>query len=966
MSEQKPVSPLLDGFVVGNPMSTHNGIQCCPAIKENTNEKYIVKIISVPASQVQLDAFLLTGAYKDPAEAMDYFREVADGIVKEAELINTLSKLEGFLPYDSWQIVPMEDGKLGYNVYLLSTYKRSLQKYIQKHPITHLEAVNLGLDLCTALAISRRAGHLYVDLKPANIFLSKGKEFRIGDLGFVPMDSLAYTSLPEKYRSPYSTPEGHNDLKTLNTTADTYAVGMILYQIYNEGSLPETPLEPTDPFPCPANADYEISAIIMKAVDPDPAKRWTNPMEMGQALVGYMQRNSVNNVPITPPKAGLVADDVLVSNNLAEKKSISEEPTIDATSKEHIFSVTSEPELEALPKEEAAVPVIPAEAPVFSESEQEIDTEKLKSIFEEPDAAVEETERSAVPESAPDLSESTEDEFDDLDFSIAFQDAPIAESQTKNPSEKLQQQHVDELLKKQKSRKQRKTVRQLFSVLSVLLILILLACGAFWFYKTQYLKTIDDLTISGTQNQLTVTVKTDMDESLLEVTCTDAFGNHIIQTVVNGQATFTNLLPDSLYRIELTANGFHALDGKTAEIFTTDALTNITTISAITGSEDGSVMLNFTVDGPEPSEWIVTCSTEGEDKITQTFTGHTVTVRGLTVGKQYNIQLGTSDGAQLLGETSVTYQATALILAQDLTIVSCEDGIMTVRWDVPEGASVERWGVRCYNDQGHEEVLEIGGTEFAFTGIDTSIAYTVEVTASGMTESARITMSANPLTITDLTVNADTPGQMIVDWKFKGDAPEGGWLLLYSLDGATDQQSVVKCAEPHAIIENRIPGAEYRFQIQAVDSSSVFNDIHTYTCPNAAVFSYEGMNANNITALLLKTPAEEGWTHETVAADVFTDTFQSGDPVSIVLKSGDSFHLPTTNISVLYVIRNSEGKVLSDHISREDVIWKDLWYDGNYHNCELNIPSVPKEAGTYTISIYFNNQAVTSTGFTIS
>ena len=964
MSEQKPVSPLLDGFVVGNPMSTHNGIRCCPAIKENSNEKYIVKIISVPASQVQLDAFLLTGAYKDPAEAMDYFREVADGIVKEAELINTLSKLEGFLPYDSWQIVPMEDGKLGYEVYLLSTYKRSLQKYMQKHPITHLEAVNLGLDLCTALAISRRAGHLYVDLKPANIFLSKGKEFRIGDLGFISLDSLAYTSLPEKYRSPYSTPEGHNDLKTLNTTADTYAVGMILYQIYNDGSLPEAPLEPTDPFPCPANADYEISAIIMKAVDPDPAKRWTSPMEMGQALVRYMQRNSVNNVPITPPASVLVTgDDVLVSNNLAIS-----ETSAPATppSKERIFSVSAEPEAEESLKEESAAPEISDTEPALPESTPEVDAEEFEPLSEQTDAPVDEAAQSAAPEMAADFPESAEEEFDDLDFSIAFQDTPHEEPKAKKPVEKPQQQQVNELLKKQKSRKQRKNIRQLFSILSVLLVLILIACGAFWFYKTQYLKTIDDLTISGTQNQLTVTVKTDMDESLLQVTCTDAYGNHTSQAVVNGQSTFTDLLPDSLYRIELTVDGFHALEGKTAEIFTTDALTNITTMSAVTGPEDGSVMLNFTVDGPEPAEWIVTCSTEGEADITQTFTGHTVTVRELTVGKQYNIQLGASGGAQLLGETSVTFQATALILAQNLTIVSCEDGIMTVRWDAPEGVSVDRWGVRCYNDQGHEEVLEIGGTEFAFTGIDTSIAYTVEVMASGMTESARITMSANPLTITDLTVNADNTGKLILDWEYKGTAPEGGWLLLYSLDGSLDQQSVVKCTEPHAVIENRIPGAQYRFQIQAVDSSSVFNDIHTFTSPNATVFSYEGMNANNITSLLLKTPAEEGWTHETVAKDVFTDTFQSGDSISIVLKSSDSFHLPTTSISVLYVIRNSDGKVLSDHISREEVVWKDLWYDDEYRNCELDIPSVPKESGSYTISIYFNNQAVTSTGFTIS
>ena len=67
LSEQKLVSPLLDGFVMGNPMNSHDGIRCCPAMKENTDEKYIVKIISIPESQVQLDALLLTGAHKDPA-----------------------------------------------------------------------------------------------------------------------------------------------------------------------------------------------------------------------------------------------------------------------------------------------------------------------------------------------------------------------------------------------------------------------------------------------------------------------------------------------------------------------------------------------------------------------------------------------------------------------------------------------------------------------------------------------------------------------------------------------------------------------------------------------------------------------------------------------------------------------------------------------------------------------------------
>ena len=38
-----------------------------------------------------------------------------------------------------------------------------------------------------------------------------------------------------------------------------------------------------------------------KAIDPNPRKRWQTPIEMGQALVSYMQRNTVQDVPIVPP-----------------------------------------------------------------------------------------------------------------------------------------------------------------------------------------------------------------------------------------------------------------------------------------------------------------------------------------------------------------------------------------------------------------------------------------------------------------------------------------------------------------------------------------------------------------------------------------------------------------------------------------------------------------------------------------
>lgn len=926
LSEQKLVSPLLDGFVIGNPMSDHDGIRCCPALKENTDEKYIVKIISVPESQVQLDALLLTGAYKDPADAMDYFKEVADSIAAEVETLNALAKLEGFLPYDGYQIVPMEDGHLGYEVHLLSTYKRTLLRHMRKNPITHLDAVNLGLDLCAALAICRRAGYLYVDLKPSNIFLSREKQYRIGDLGFVKLDSLSYTSLPGKYRSPYAPPETLDDLKTLNETADTYAVGMILYQIYNEGILPSAPLEPKDPYPHPSNADYELAEIIMKALDPDPSKRWQDPMEMGQALVAYMQKNTVNNVPITPPSGILTGSEPLSSNasdstpvETAEAASENQDPG-EATSQNPGSDIT-----ESL---SVSDDVSPAEVSTVSEEDGNSKMEL------EPDE-------------------------DDLDFSIAFSSDSPDEKETPAP---------DPVPKRAAPvrKKRRRNSRNILIFLIILILLALLGCAAFWYYQTEYLQAIHSLTLNGTQHELTVSVEADMDTSHILVTCTDTYGNSVVQPVVNGEAVFTNLLPDSLYRIELSTESFHELTGQTAEIFTTDAIPTIISMSAVTGPEDGSVILNFTVDGADPDEWTVTCTADGEEDITQQFTGHSVTIKGLTVGKIYTLTLGTANGDQILGTHTMDFAATHLIMAENLRIVDCIDGTMTVRWDAPADTNVEKWTVRCYNDEGHEELLEISGTEISFTGIDSSKEYTVEVTAAGMTQANRVSLSANPLTVTGFSVDESDLNQLTVTWTYTGSAPEGGWLLLYSLDGIRDQQNVVKCTEPNAVIDLRIPSAKYDFEIQAADSTSIFNSIHSHICPGAAVFSNQGLSADKITAHLLKTPEEEGWTIDSIGEDAYTDTFQTGDSISVVLTASDNFYLPEMDIDVMYVIRDAEGSVLSKYVSRETRDWKDLWYDDDYHNGELTIPEVPEEPGSYSVSIYFDNLAVTVTNFTIT
>jgi len=923
MSDPKLISPLLDGFTFGAAMSSHDGISCHPAIKENTDTKYIVKKVSIPASQVQLDALLLTGAYKDPADATEYFREQADKIVKEAEFLQKLGRLDGFLPFEGWQVVPMEDGKLGYEIYLVSTYKRSLAKYMRKNAMTHLEAVNLSLDLCQALAICRRAGHMYVDLKPTNIFISKGKEYRIGDLGFVDLEGLKYSSLPGKYRSPYSPPEALDDLKTLNKTVDTYAVGMILYQIYNDGKLPLPPIEPNDPFPSPAYADYEIAEIIMKAIAPKVDQRWTDPMEMGQALIAYMQRNSINNTPIVPPR-----------------DTEEEEPVIEETA-----PVAAEPASEAVEAVEAD------DSAESGEAAEETTEPDMAENSEEPPA-----EEAAEPVIRIELPETKPLEEDDDDFSFLF-----AGELEEEPEE---QEAEPEVKPSAPERKPRKTGWILPVVL--ILLLALLGFGGFWFYQNHYLQTIDALTVDGTQDKLIVTINTQTDHSLLTVVCTDTYGNATRQTPENGQTVFSGLLPNSQYKIQLEISGFHKLVGQTTDMFNTEAQTSIVSLSAITGAEDGSVMLNFTVEGSEPEEWTVTYVAEGEEEKSHSFTGHNVTIRGLTVGKTYTFTLDSSEELPLLGQTTLQSMAASLVLARDLTITGIVDGNMTVQWRNPEDLTVPRWDVRCYGDGGYEQTMSTdAATEAVFTGIDPTKSYTVEVTAIGMTQPVRASITANPITVTGLNVNEEDPEQLTVSWDFEGDAPEGGWLLLYSLDN-NSAQSVIKCSEASGVISPRIHGAKYRFEIQAVDGTSVFGSIQTYACPNPQIFDEHSLPADKITAHLLKTPEKENWSYKDITKNDYTSQFASGDKISLILHAGCNFYIPEDEVRLMYVFRNGEGNVIPELITHDQRIWKAMWINDDYHYCELDLSAVPTQPGDYSLSLYFNGDAVMVITFSIT
>ena len=979
MSESNLASPLLDGFVLGAPMSSRPGVCCCPAMKQGSDQKYIVKILSVPASQTQLDALLVTGAYKDPAAALDYYRQVADDAAAEAEFLQSMAKLEGFQSYEGWQVTPMKKNRLGYHVYLVSRYGRTLEKVLRRTAVTHAQAVDLALDLCAALSLCRRAGHLYVDLKPTNILQDETGHYKIADLGFVSAKFLDYTSMPEKYLSPYCAPEARDPMATLNMTMDTYALGMILYRIYNGGALPDIPEAPARPFDAPRYADEEMTAIILRALSPAKEDRWQDPADMGQALAAYQQSAAPEDTPIAPPAPEKAPEPA------PEKTEETQTPPPEAPAEpEQAEDIPQPPEAEA-PEAAAAPEAELPDAPVedtapFAGETQTLSDATIRMDFPDPSAqspsravleqgtvrfspgAVAEAEPPKQEDDVvfPVISTGGQEDFDldsELDAVKDLLKAPKYPEMRPRPVRKPVMQNVTPV-------DVEKNRRGKGPLIAALVLVLLLAAGTFsyWFYNNYYLVSVSGISVTGSQNELTVSLNTQIADSLLTVSCTDAYGNTMTAPVSGKTAVFTGLSPNALYNIQVHVSGLHKLTGQVSDVFTTEEQTEIVSMTAVLGPDEGSALVSLTVSGHDPEEWLLSASCEGEDNVMQNFTGHSVTIKGLHVGREYTLRLTAADGTQLTGQTSIKYTVLSIVSASNLDVLSRLDGDLTVGWDAPD-KPVESWTVRCYGD-GYDETQTVTGTIAIFQGTSEDKAYTVEVTPAGMTQPTRLNISANPVTVTAFHFTENEEGGLDVSWDFEGKAPEGGWLLMYTMNNS-DASSVVKCTEAKGTIAPLIPETTYNVTLQLTSDTSLFGASQSYTTAAAETFATQGLSADKIQSRLLKTPDAANWRADDVKDEDYTTTFKSGDKLSMVLEATVKFYVEHEDIDVMYVYRDAEGDPLPSLVSQETIDWYDLFYDGKYQLGELDLPKAPTESGEYTITVYFNGAPVANNSFTI-
>ena len=300
-----------------------------------------------------------------------------------------------------------------------------------------------------------------------------------------------------------------------------------------------------------------------------------------------------------------------------------------------------------------------------------------------------------------------------------------------------------------------------------------------------------------------------------------------------------------------------------------------------------------------------------------------------------------------------------MVCAENLHVTACANGALTVQWETPDGASVPEWTVRCYNQSGYDQTIVTADNSITFQDVDDSAEHTVEVTAADMSINQRVTVGANSVTVSNFTVDASRADVLTLSWNSNREIPADGWTIRYSVNGISAAAALT--ANENSVQVPVIPNGNYVFTILDSSGNPVLGGPFTHEQKDAVTFEAYGIAKDNITMRLCKTPAASSWSYRDLEEEDYVNSFSAGEKISVVLALSGYAESSEDAVITTFAVYDENGNLVS--FSDLSQTWQTMWYQ-NY--CELDIPGIPAETGTYNVIIYFNGAEIGSQKFEIT
>lgn len=260
------------------------------------------KRIEVPIDASELTALAAMGM--DEAEIDAHLEGLARSIMNEVAVMDSLKGAPNIVSIEDCQLVKREDG-FGWTIWIRMELLQDLMTIAARRPLGAAEAARMGVDICRALEACHAAGVIHRDVKPENIFRSAFGGYKLGDFGIAKQMEATRADWSLRGTQRYMAPEVLRG-EAYGTSADIYSLGIVLYRLLNGMRFPFVPAAPAavsaadmeesqlrrfrgETLPAPSEADDELAAIVLRACDADPTRRFATASELRICLDEWLR-----------------------------------------------------------------------------------------------------------------------------------------------------------------------------------------------------------------------------------------------------------------------------------------------------------------------------------------------------------------------------------------------------------------------------------------------------------------------------------------------------------------------------------------------------------------------------------------------------------------------------------------------------------------------------------------------------
>ena len=269
-------------------------------LPDGTIERAALKKLTVPKDQTEITE-LYAQSY-DSESITAHFKEQMQDLVREYSFMQKLGENPNVVHCQDLRTIQHDDG-IGWDIYIRMELLTPLKLWLTDR-YDERQVIRLGLNMCGALHGCHQRNIIHRDIKPENILVNEEGRFKLGDFGIAKVSEKTATgTLTGTYS--YMAPEIANR-QHYGASADIYSLGLVMYWMMNERTLPFLPLGKKIPsgvqrqeaqdrrfsgeaIPAPINGSLELTRIVLKACAFDPKERYHTVQELAGDLKRYYQ-----------------------------------------------------------------------------------------------------------------------------------------------------------------------------------------------------------------------------------------------------------------------------------------------------------------------------------------------------------------------------------------------------------------------------------------------------------------------------------------------------------------------------------------------------------------------------------------------------------------------------------------------------------------------------------------------------